>query len=63
MQHMVPCLPINNSIKPWGRGYVLPIWNDLSHYRPYHLQHHAKTSSSEDPDLCLIADLPTKKGH
>ena len=38
-----------------------PIWNDLNHYRPYHLQHHAKTSSDEDPDRCLIADLPTTK--
>lgn len=38
-----------------------PIWNDLYQYRPYHLQHHAKTASTQDPDLSLIAGLPTNK--
>jgi fatty acid desaturase len=38
-----------------------PIWNDLYYYRPYHLQHHAKTASTEDPDLSLISGLPTDK--
>jgi fatty acid desaturase len=38
-----------------------PIWNDLHQYRPYHLTHHAKTSSPEDPDLSLVAGLPTTK--
>ncbi len=38
-----------------------PIWNDLHQYRPYHLTHHAKTSSTEDPDLSLVVGLPTTK--
>lgn len=50
---------LNQSIGTWL--CAKPIWNDLNHYRPYHLQHHAKTSSDEDPDRCLIADLPTTK--
>ena len=50
---------LNQTIGTWL--CAKPIWNDLSHYRPYHLQHHAKTSSDEDPDRCLIADLPTTK--
>lgn len=36
-----------------------PVWNNLQHYRPYHLLHHAKTSTFVDPDLCLVAGLPT----
>lgn len=35
-----------------------PVWNDLRKYRPYHLVHHAKTSSSQDPDLSLGAGFP-----
>jgi fatty acid desaturase len=35
-----------------------PIWSDLRPYRPYHLQHHSKTGSEEDPDLGLITPFP-----
>lgn len=38
-----------------------PIWNDLHQYRPYHVVHHAKTSSDDDPDLSLTAGLPTTR--
>ena len=38
-----------------------PVWNNLQHYRPYHLRHHAKTSTPQDPDLCLVAGLPTTR--
>lgn len=38
-----------------------PVWNNLQHYRPYHLRHHAKTSTLDDPDLCLVAGLPTTR--
>ena len=38
-----------------------PIWNELRKYRPYHLTHHARTSSVDDPDLCLVAGLPTTR--
>jgi fatty acid desaturase len=36
-----------------------PVWNKLHNYRPYHLRHHAKTSTPDDPDLSLVAGLPT----
>ncbi|MFM9488997.1 fatty acid desaturase family protein [Pseudomonas monachiensis] len=38
-----------------------PVWNELHKYRPYHLTHHAKTSTAEDPDLCLVTGLPTTR--
>ena len=38
-----------------------PVWNNLQHYRPYHLRHHAKTSTPDDPDLSLVAGLPTSR--
>jgi fatty acid desaturase len=40
----------------WLCGY--PVWSDLNPYRPYHLQHHARTGSAEDPDLGLITPFP-----
>jgi fatty acid desaturase len=30
-------------------------------YRPYHLQHHARTGTAEDPDLGLITPFPITK--
>lgn len=38
-----------------------PIWNDLHKYRAHHIRHHAKTSTSDDPDLSLVAGFPTTK--
>lgn len=38
-----------------------PIWNDLHKYRPYHVRHHAKTSTEDDPDLSLVAGFPTTR--
>ena len=38
-----------------------PIWNDVEKYRQHHLRHHAKTSLEEDPDISLVAGLPTTK--
>jgi len=40
---------------------VRSIWNELRKYRPYYLNHHAKTSTVDDPDLCLVAGLPTTR--
>jgi fatty acid desaturase len=40
----------------WLCGY--PIWSDLNPYRPYHLQHHARTGTAEDPDLGLVKPFP-----
>lgn len=38
-----------------------PVWNMLHRYRPYHLKHHARTSLPDDPDLTLVAGLPTTR--
>lgn len=38
-----------------------PIWNELPKYRPYHLVHHSKTSTAQDPDLSLISGFPTTR--
>lgn len=51
----------------WGNDVLAdwlcarPIWNELHKYRPYHLVHHAKTSSEQDPDLSLTANFPTTR--
>ena len=38
-----------------------PIWSDLYPYRPYHLQHHAKTWTADDPDLPLAMPFPVTR--
>jgi fatty acid desaturase len=40
----------------WLSAY--PVWSDLAPYRPYHLQHHGKTWTREDPDLALATPFP-----
>jgi fatty acid desaturase len=47
---------LNDWVGNWLCAY--PVWSDLRPYRPYHLQHHAKTGSAEDPDLNLITPFP-----
>jgi fatty acid desaturase len=47
---------LNDWVGNWLCAY--PIWSDLHPYRPYHLQHHARTGSSEDPDLGLVRPFP-----
>jgi len=51
---------VNDFVGQWFAGY--PIWSDALPYRPYHLQHHAKTGSAEDPDLGLTTPFPITKG-
>lgn len=52
---------------PWLNDHLVdwlcakPIWNDLHKYRPYHVRHHAKTSTADDPDLSLVAGFPTTR--
>lgn len=49
----------------WMNDYLVDwlcsrmVWNNVHYYRPYHLRHHAKTSTPDDPDLSLVAGLPT----
>lgn len=51
----------------WGNDVLAdwlcarPVWNELHKYRPYHLVHHAKTSSAQDPDLSLVAGFPATR--
>ena len=46
----------NDWVGNWLCAY--PIWTDLHAYRPYHLQHHAKNWTPEDPDIGLVLPFP-----
>jgi fatty acid desaturase len=47
---------VNDFVGSWLCAY--PVWSDLRTYRAYHLQHHAKTGTPEDPDLSLVRPFP-----
>ncbi len=49
----------NDFVGNWLCAY--PIWADLRPYRPYHLKHHAKNWTSEDPDLDLATKYPVTR--
>ncbi|MDO9622018.1 MAG: fatty acid desaturase, partial [Moraxellaceae bacterium] len=36
-----------------------PLWNNLAKYRAYHLIHHTRTGTADDPDLILRDGYPT----
>jgi fatty acid desaturase len=44
----------------WAGSWLcaFPVWSDLHAYRAYHLQHHAKNWTQEDPDLSLVLPFP-----
>jgi len=46
----------NDRVGSWLCAY--PVWSDLHAYRAYHLQHHAKVWTAEDPDLGLVLPFP-----
>jgi fatty acid desaturase len=50
----------NREVNDWAGNWLCayPVWSDLQPYRPYHLQHHARTGSDEDPDLGLLRPFP-----
>jgi fatty acid desaturase len=50
---------LNDWVGNWLCAY--PVWGDLRPYRAYHLQHHAKTGTAEDPDLGLAAPFPVTR--
>jgi len=54
------CLFRSRQLNDWAGNWLAayPVWSDLHPYRPYHLRHHAKTGSAEDPDLGLIRPFP-----
>ena len=47
---------LNDRVGNWLAAY--PVWSDCEPYRLYHLQHHAKTWTEEDPDLALAQGWP-----
>jgi fatty acid desaturase len=53
---LLPNRWLNDWVGNWLCAY--PIWSDLRPYRPYHLQHHAKTGTTDDPDLGLVKPFP-----
>jgi fatty acid desaturase len=50
---------VNDWVGNWLCGY--PVWSDMRPYRKYHLQHHAKTGTADDPDLGLAAPFPVTR--
>ncbi len=50
---------LNDWVGNWLCAY--PIWSDLHSYREYHLRHHAKNWTAEDPDLVLVEPFPTTR--
>lgn len=49
----------NDRFGNWLSAY--PVWGDLHPYRPYHLQHHARTWTDDDPDLGLVTPFPVTR--
>ncbi|RIL04998.1 MAG: fatty acid desaturase [Proteobacteria bacterium] len=47
----------------WAGNWLCayPIWTDVHAYRPYHLQHHAKNWTKDDPDIGLVLPFPITK--
>jgi fatty acid desaturase len=50
---------LNDLAGNWLCAY--PVWTDIGPYRAYHLQHHAKNWTSEDPDLDLATKYPVTR--
>ncbi len=50
----------NRTLNDWAGNWLAayPVWTDTGPYRNYHLQHHAKTGTAEDPDLGLVTPFP-----
>lgn len=47
---------LNDFFGNWLGGY--PILQNVKQYRPYHLQHHVATGTSDDPDINLTLGYP-----
>jgi fatty acid desaturase len=50
---------LNDWVGNWLAAY--PIWADIKPYRHYHLQHHAKNWTKDDPDLDLAIKYPVTR--
>ena len=53
----------NRALNDWAGNWLAayPIWLDVHPYRTYHLQHHSKTWTNEDPDLALALPFPVTR--
>jgi len=53
----------NRKLNDWAGNWLCayPVWTDLEPYRPYHLRHHAKNYTVEDPDLGLVTPFPVTR--
>jgi fatty acid desaturase len=53
----------NRALNDWAGNWLCayPIWADLRPYRSYHLQHHAKNWTKDDPDLDLATKFPVTR--
>lgn len=49
----------NDRIANWLAAY--PVYLSLELYRPYHLQHHARTGTDDDPDVGLARGWPVSR--
>jgi fatty acid desaturase len=47
---------LNDWVGNWLAAY--PVWADVGPYRAYHLVHHTRTGTDQDPDLGLAAPFP-----
>ncbi|MBX3024262.1 fatty acid desaturase family protein [bacterium] len=47
---------LNDWVGNWLAAY--PVWAEVAPYRAYHLQHHSRTGTDQDPDLGLAAPFP-----
>jgi fatty acid desaturase len=47
---------VNDWVANWLCAY--PVWSDLAAYRRYHMGHHARTWTKDDPDLSLATPFP-----
>jgi fatty acid desaturase len=50
---------LNDWAGSWLAAY--PVWSDLHTYRNYHLKHHSKNWTEEDPDLHLAKPFPISR--
>ncbi len=53
----------NRRFNDWAGNWLCayPVWSDIGPYRRYHLQHHAKNWTAEDPDLNLAMPFPVTR--
>jgi fatty acid desaturase len=50
----------NRRLNDWAGNWLAayPVWAEVAPYRAYHLLHHSRTGTDQDPDLGLAAPFP-----